>query len=145
MQHNIINCIEEHQMSPSLSVCRHLQANLDHWVDLLNPKLIGNDDNWQRLQILEFRWSKKTNQSWMQTSCRWVHAFLTCNRASGLTHDATRHHHQYVFSWVMWLCASRHDVTTETALCVFYLSQHFFPNSKTCRKITGVQFAMHWW
>jgi len=54
MQHNIINCIEVHQMSPSLSVCRHLQANLDHWVDLLNPKLIGNDDNWQQLQILEF-------------------------------------------------------------------------------------------
>jgi len=126
MQHNIINCIEVHQMSPSLSVCRHLQANLDHWVDLLNPKLIGNDDNWQQLQILEFCWSKKTNQSWMQTSCRWVYAFLTCNRASGLTHDTTRHHHQYVSSWVMWLCVLHATMSLPKQPFAFFICHSTF-------------------
>jgi len=46
---------------------------------------------------------KNTNQSWMQTSRRWVFAFLTCNRASCLTHDVTHHHHRRVSSWVLWL------------------------------------------
>jgi len=43
--------------------------------------------------------------------------------------------------------ASRHYVTTETALRVFRLSQRFSPLAmatiRTCSKITADQFAMH--
>jgi len=51
-QHNLINRIEEHRMSLSSSVYRHLQANPDHQVDFHNPEFIGSD-NWRRLQVLE--------------------------------------------------------------------------------------------
>jgi len=30
-----------------------LQANPDHQVDFHNPEVIGSDNNWRRLQILE--------------------------------------------------------------------------------------------
>ena len=76
-------------------------------------------------RFLNLYWFKNTNQSWMQTS-RWsLHAFLTCNRASCLTHDITRHHHRCVSSWVMWLRMLR--VTTETALRVFHFLHRFSP------------------
>jgi len=52
-QRNLINRIEEHRTSPSSSVCRHLQANSDHRVNFHNPEVIGSDNNWRRLQILE--------------------------------------------------------------------------------------------
>ena len=52
-QRNLINRTEEHRTSLSSSVCRHLQANPDHRVDLHNPEVIGSDNNWRRLQILE--------------------------------------------------------------------------------------------
>ena len=52
-QRNLINRIEEHRTSLSSSVPRHLQANLDHRVDFHNPEVIGSDNNWRRLQILE--------------------------------------------------------------------------------------------
>ena len=52
-QRNLINRIEEHRTSRSSSVCRHLQANPDHRVDFHNPEVIGSDNNWRRLQILE--------------------------------------------------------------------------------------------
>ena len=52
-QRNLIKCIEEHRTSLSSSVCRHLQANPDHRVDFHNPEVIGSDNNWRRLQILE--------------------------------------------------------------------------------------------
>jgi len=49
-------------------------------------------------RFLNLYWFKNTNQSWMQTSHQCFYAFLTCNRASCLSH-----HHRYVSSWVMWL------------------------------------------
>ena len=52
-QRNLINHIEEHRTSLSSSVCRHFQANPDHRVDFHNPEVIGSDNNWRRLQILE--------------------------------------------------------------------------------------------
>ena len=52
-QRNLINRIEEHRTSLSSSVCRHLQANPDHRVDFHNPVVIGSDNNWRQLQILE--------------------------------------------------------------------------------------------
>ena len=47
------NRIEEHRTSLSSAVCRHLQANPDHRVDFHNPEVIGSDNNWRWLQILE--------------------------------------------------------------------------------------------
>jgi len=42
---------EEHQTSLSLSVCRHMHANLVHWADT-TPEVIGNDSRqWLRLWI----------------------------------------------------------------------------------------------
>ena len=52
-QRNLINRIEEHRTSLSSAVCRHLQANPDHRVDFHNPEVIGSDNNWRRVQILE--------------------------------------------------------------------------------------------
>ena len=52
-QRNIINRIEEHRTSLGSSVCRHLQANPDHRVDSHNPEVIGSDNNWRWLKILE--------------------------------------------------------------------------------------------
>jgi len=52
-QRNLKNRIEEHRTSLSSSICRHLQANPDHRVDFHNPEVIGSDNNWRRLQILE--------------------------------------------------------------------------------------------
>ena len=52
-QCNLINRIEERRTSLSSSVCRHLQANPDHRVVFHNPEVIGSDNNWRRLQILE--------------------------------------------------------------------------------------------
>ena len=55
---------------------------------------------WQQLATAADSWIfidfKNTNQSWMQTSRRCLYTFLTCNRASCLTHDVTRHHHRRV-------------------------------------------------
>jgi len=53
MQRNLINRIEEHRTSFSSSVCRHLQTNPDHRVDFHNPEVIGSNNCWRRLQILE--------------------------------------------------------------------------------------------
>jgi len=44
---------------------------------------------------------------WSGLACKCLHTgelsdVLTCNRASCLTHDFTRHHHWRVSSWVMW-------------------------------------------
>jgi len=52
-QRNLINRIEEHRTLLSSSVCRHLQANPDHWVDFHSPEVNGSD-NWRRLQIPEY-------------------------------------------------------------------------------------------
>jgi len=52
-QRTLINRIEEHRTSLSSSACRHLQANPDHRVDFHNHEVIGSDNNWRRLQILE--------------------------------------------------------------------------------------------
>jgi len=48
-------------------------------------------------------WFKNTNQSWMRTTHRCLYAFSTCNTASCILHDVTRHHHRYVSSLVTWL------------------------------------------
>jgi len=52
-QRNLANRIEEHRTSLSSSVCKHLQANPDLRVDFHNPEVIGSNNNWRRLQILE--------------------------------------------------------------------------------------------
>ena len=52
-QRNLINRIEEHRTSLSSSVRIHLQANANHRVVFHNPEVIGSDNNWRRLQILE--------------------------------------------------------------------------------------------
>ena len=43
--------------------------------------------------------------------------------------------------------ASRHYITTETALLIFHFLQRFSPEwpIRTCSMITAVQFAVHWW
>jgi len=146
-QRNLINRVEEHRTSSSSSACRHLQGNPDHRVDFQNPEVIGSD-NWRRLQILESLWFKNTNQSWMQTSRRCLYAFLTCNRASCLTHDVTRHHYRRVSGWVMWLRTLRTTTSLPKQPFAFFIfSQRFSPEwpIKTCSMISAVQFATHWW
>ena len=51
--HTTYKCCSMHRTSLSSSVCRHLQANPDDRVDFHNPEVIGSDNNWRRLQILE--------------------------------------------------------------------------------------------
>jgi len=108
--------------------------------------MVGSDNNWRRLQILETsliqEHKPKLNanipsmplyifnleQSFMPHS--WRHAPSPSARIQ-LSHEAA--------------CASRHFVSTETALCVFHFSQHFSPEwlIRTCSMITAVQFAVY--
>ena len=98
------NRIEEQRTSLSSSVCsRHLQANRDHRVDFHNPEDSSSANNWRPLQILESSLIQEHKPGLNANIPRCLYAFLTCNRASGLTHDVTCHHHRHVSSWVVWL------------------------------------------
>ena len=72
-------------------------------------------------RFLNLCWFKNTNQSWMQTSCWCLYTFLTCNRASCLTHDVTRHHHRRVSSWVMWLRMLRATTSLPKKTFAFFI------------------------
>jgi len=78
-------------------------------------------------RFLNLCWFKNTSQSWMQTSHRCIYAFLTCNRASCLTHDVTRHHHWRVSSWVMWLCMLRAAASLPKQPFAFFIFYSVFP------------------
>ena len=74
-------------------------------------------------KFLNLHWFKNTNHSWMQTSRRCLSAFLTWNKSS--VPNSWRHAPSPSVSIQLSLVityASRHYVTTETALRVF----HFF-------------------
>ena len=146
---NLINCIEEHRTSLSSSVCKHLQANPDYRVDFHNPEVIGNDNKWQRLQILESsliqEYKPKLNAD--------IPSMLLCIFNLQLSFMPHSWHHapsplaSIQLSHVTTY-ASRHYVTTKTALRVSHFSQRFSPAwpIRTCSMITAVQFAVHlWW
>ena len=71
---------------------------------------------------------------------------MICNRASGLTHDVTRHHHWHVPSWDIWLRMLRTATSLPKQPFAFLICHTtFLPTTiRTCSKITAVQFAMHW-
>jgi len=50
---NLIKCLEKHQASPNSEVCNHLQSNLSHTVDFLNPKILAYSPDKYKLLILE--------------------------------------------------------------------------------------------
>jgi len=78
----------------------------------------------------------------MQTSGRYLYAFLTCNRASCFTRDVTRHHHWRVSSWAMWLRMLRATTSLpKQSFAFFIFLQRFSPEwpIRTCSKTTAVQ------
>ena len=96
-------------LSSSFEKCREKRLKVKSSQDTCKPiQIMGLTFTTLRLlavtiigdgcRFLNLYWFKNTKQSWMQTS-RWcLYAFLTCYRASCLTHDVTRHHHRRVFS-----------------------------------------------
>ena len=139
-QRNLENRIEEHRTSLSSAVCRHLQANPDHQtfttLRSLAVTTIGLTFTTLRslavttigdgCRFLNLYWSKNTNHSWMQTSRRCLYAFLTCKRASCLTHDVTCNHHWRVSSWVMWLRMLRATTSLLKQPFVFFIFHSAF-------------------
>jgi len=83
--------------------------------------------HWQWQQLAKAADSSISIGSRTQTRAESKHpvdasAFLTCYRASCLTHDVTRHHYRRVFSWVMWprmLRATTSLPKQPFAFCIF--------------------------
>ena len=102
-QRNLINRIEEHRTSLSFSVCSHLQANPDHRADFHYPEVIGSDNNWRRLQILESLLIQEHKPELNANIPSMPPCIFNLKRPSCFTRDVTRHHHWRVSSCVMWL------------------------------------------
>ena len=97
-------------------------------------------------RFLNLCWFKNTDQSWMQTSCRCLYAFLTCRRRSCFTHDVMRHHHWRVSSWVMWLRMFRATTSLPKQPFAFFIFTALFSwiTNKNLQQHHCSSFAMHW-
>jgi len=94
------SCTELHQALQSADTCKPTQTI---GLTFTTPRSLVVTTIGGGCRFMNLYWFKNTNQSWMQTSHWCLYAFLICNRASCLTHGVTRHHHQHVSSWVMYL------------------------------------------
>jgi len=140
--------VSTRRMNSNSNFHYNLQANPDHRVDFHNPQVIGSDNNWRRLQILESLLIQEHKPELNANIPSMPLCILTCNRASCFTHDVTRHHHWRVSSWVMWLRMLLASTSLPKQPYTFFIFlQRFSPEwpIKTCSKITAVLFAMHWW
>ena len=87
---------------------------------------IGTDNNRWRLQILESSLIQEHKPELNANIHRSLYAFLTCNRASCLTHDVKRHHHRRVFSWVMRLRLLRATMSLPKQPFAFFFFTELF-------------------
>jgi len=83
----------------------------------------------------------------MQTSRRYLYAFLTCNKTSCFTRDITRHHHWRISSWVMWLRMLRATTSLPKQPFTFFIFlQRFSPEwtNENLQQDHCSSIAMHW-